>query len=213
MAAPSFPATRPGTPRLPLGLLLLIGLAGCHRQHSPVSEPQAPAIPHLLVYAPNPTQSPPVELDASKSGATPTAAYPSLRAACDLVQQAMGDWLRARVKRTDSVGFENEFVGAHRTGCELKATGSFTSVRTDTSASRTNEGDLVDALGTAGWVEIPRYSADGPDGSISGMRSRETVCIFAWSWDGGDDSDSTYVPSDYWELVTRCAPQEPGDSV
>jgi hypothetical protein len=81
------------------------------------------------------------------------------------------------------------------------------------AAARDSDGDLADALTAAGWADIPRYSADGPDGSIAGMRSRETVCLFTWSWDGGDDGDSTYVPSDQWELVTHCARQQPGDSV
>jgi len=39
------------------------------------------------------------------------------------------------------------------------------------------------------------------------------VCLFRFSWDGGDDSDSTYVPSDDWEVVGHCGTREAGDSV
>jgi hypothetical protein len=213
MAPPRFRATRLSATRLPVGVLVLVSLAGCHRQPSPSGGSELRTAPRLLVYAPTSPQSAPAVQDVAKNTPGPTAAYPSLRAACDLVQQVTGEWLRVPVGRRDSVGFENEFVGARRTGCELKATGSFASARADTASGRSADGDLVDALTTAGWVEIPRYTADGPDGSISGMHSRETVCIFSWSWDGGDDSDSTYVPSDKWELVTHCSAQEPGDSV
>jgi hypothetical protein len=45
-----------------------------------------------------------------------------------------------------------------------------------------------------------------------GWRSRETTCVVRWSWDGGDDSDSTYVPSDEWALVVGCVPWTAGDS-
>jgi len=120
--------------------------------------------------------------------------------------------LAVGIKRADSVVYQNEFVGATRTGCELTANGT-RSTQPDTVGSRDSGGDLADGLAAAGWVDVPRYTADGPDGSIFGMRSRETLCIFRGSWDGGDDSDSSYVPSPEWELVAHCAPQEPGDSV
>jgi hypothetical protein len=120
--------------------------------------------------------------------------------------------LGVTVTLADSVAYDNEFVQAHRLGCELQATGKL-SAQPDTAGSRSVDGDVGGGLEAAGWVDIPRYSADGPDGSSFGRRSRETVCLFRASWDGGDDSDSTYVPSDDWEVVGHCASREPGDSV
>ena len=199
--------------RLALGLLPAFVLVACHRQPPSPTPAQDRAVPRLLVYAPSASQPASVP-EASESTPVPTVAYPSLAAACDLVQRAMTGRLQVSVARGDSVEFENEFVRARRTGCELKARGTFVRERADTATGSTgSDGDLADALKDAGWVEVSRYTADGPDGSIAGMRSRETVCIFTWSWDGGDDSDSTYVPSDQWDLVTHCARQQPGDSL
>jgi hypothetical protein len=139
----------------------------------------------------------------------PSATYLSLRRACDAVERIMAARLAVGIKRADSVAYQNEFVGGHRTGCELTASGT----TSPDTASRDAGGSLADGLTAAGWVDGPRYTADGPDGGIFGMRSRETLCIFRGSWDGGDDSDSTYVPSPEWRYVVDCAPQEPGDSV
>jgi hypothetical protein len=143
----------------------------------------------------------------------PSAGYPSLGGACKAIERIMAERLAVGIKRADSVTYENEFVRARRTGCELIARGTFNVTSTDSTGSRDIGGSLADGLSGAGWVDIPRYTADGPDGSIFGMRSRETVCIIRGSWDGGDDSDSTYVPSPEWEFVAHCAPQEPGDSL
>jgi hypothetical protein len=199
-----------------LELLSVLVLAACHRQPPAPTPSHGGATPRMLVYAPTTGQSASAQQspELPESPPAPTAAYPSLAAACDLVQQAMTERLQVSVARADSVGFENEFVAARRTGCGLKASGTFARARADTTTpSRDSEGDLAAVLAAAGWADIPRYTADGPDGSIAGMRSRETVCIFTWRWDGGDDSDSTYVPSDKWDLVAHCARHEPGDSV
>jgi hypothetical protein len=70
----------------------------------------------------------------------------------------------------------------------------------------------VDGFKEAGWAYMAQYQADGPDGEAEGWRTKETTCVVRWSWDGGDDSDSTYVPSDDWDLVISCAPWVPEDS-
>ncbi len=55
-----------------------------------------------------------------------------------------------------------------------------------------------------GWVELVRYMADGPDGSSSRFQRGSVRCAVALGWDGGDDSDSTYVPEDWYEEETVC---------
>jgi hypothetical protein len=193
-----------------LGLLVMVA-AACGQKPVPPRQPETRPVPRLLVFAPAPPQRGAPAPAPAETPAVPTAAYSSLRSACDGVHQLLAARLAVPIARADSVTFENEFIGVRRTGCELKAVGAF--ARADTAASGSSDGNVTDALTAAGWVYVPRYSADGPDGSISGMRSRETLCIFSWSWDGGDDGDSTYVPSNEWELVTHCAAHEPGDSV
>lgn len=61
------------------------------------------------------------------------------------------------------------------------------------------------------WVYAP-YSADGPDGSVFGYTDFHRVCVVRGSWDGGDDSDTTYVPARGYELAVMCAPSTPEDS-
>lgn len=57
---------------------------------------------------------------------------------------------------------------------------------------------------TGGWRPLHRYAADGPDGSLSGYQRAQVRCTVAQSWDGGDDSDSTYVPDDWYGQELTC---------
>jgi len=167
-------------------------------------------VPRLLVYAPGPIkvqQLPPQPVPQP----APTVGYPSLAAACEAVQGVLLQRLGVPIGRTDSTVFENEFGDGRRTGCELKATGSFKAV--EVKAGKSLDGSVSDTLSALGWAPLTHYSADGPDGTAWAMRSRETVCVFSWTWDGGDDSDSTYVPSDDWDEVTHCTPVVAADTL
>ncbi len=55
-----------------------------------------------------------------------------------------------------------------------------------------------------GWIPLYRYSADGPDGSDLAYQRGRVRCLVERSWDGGDDSDSTYVPADWFREHTTC---------
>ena len=46
-----------------------------------------------------------------------------------------------------------------------------------------------------GWTELIKYDADGPDGGSRTMERRGVRCQIDFMQDGGDDSDSTYIPS------------------
>lgn len=61
------------------------------------------------------------------------------------------------------------------------------------------------------WV-YAQYSADGPDGEVFGYAGHGRLCVIRGSWDGGDDSDSTYVPAPGYELRIFCAPSMPADT-
>lgn len=47
--------------------------------------------------------------------------------------------------------------------------------------------------------------ADGPDGTSFRILRGRIFCIVEGRWDGGDDSDPDYVPSDEFELSAGCA--------
>jgi len=58
--------------------------------------------------------------------------------------------------------------------------------------------------GRPGWTDLSTFDADGPDG-YSRVRERgDTRCQVDFTQDGGDDSDSTYVPSPAVGEVTFC---------
>ncbi len=55
-----------------------------------------------------------------------------------------------------------------------------------------------------GWAALVRYGADGPDGSTLAYQRGRVRCLVEQSWDGGDDSDTTYVPADWFKEQTTC---------
>jgi len=64
--------------------------------------------------------------------------------------------------------------------------------------------EMFEALQAAGWQLVLEYMADGPDGSVVGMTVGPALCIIEGTWDGGDDSDTTYVPMPGYDLEVRC---------
>ena len=77
------------------------------------------------------------------------------------------------------------------------------------SAAFEGEGAVLGGLRTAGWVEDGQYGADGPDGSTLALVSEEAICFYSAHWDGGDDSDSTYVPAPGMSIELQVVPRFP----
>lgn len=57
------------------------------------------------------------------------------------------------------------------------------------------------SLSDRGWSESIEYSADGPDGTSFSYKKNDNWCLVSGRWDGGDDSDSTYIPSDSYRII------------
>lgn len=160
------------------------------------------------------TQAPPEREEQPE----PKVAYPSVLIACDSVGGIARRVLAVAVARADST-VDMDFGLGRRPGCLLTASGKSAplpppppSASPEAQEAGTQDGKFGDALQQAGWAYLPHFQADGCDGETQGYRSRESLCIVRWNWYGGDDSDSTYVPSDDWGLEVACAPWEPGDS-
>ena len=148
-------------------LLLVASAIACRPAPEPPPPPTARQTPRIIVFAPGQQLGGSPALSDTTPSPEPTATYPSLQAACGAVNAIMEARLGVGIKQTDAVQYENEFVQAHRTGCELRATGKL-SVRPDTVGSRSVDGDVAAGLEAAGWADIPRYTADGPDGGSFG---------------------------------------------
>jgi len=70
---------------------------------------------------------------------------------------------------------------------------------------------ISNALSAAGWSDNAYYGADGTDGTVFAHCCREAICRVQAQWDGGDDSDSTYVADPGFSLEVVCVPR-PRDS-
>lgn len=60
-----------------------------------------------------------------------------------------------------------------------------------------------DLLNEDGWCADKM--ADGPDGISYRALKDGIFCAVDGRWDGGDDSDPTYVPSPQSEVIVKCA--------
>ncbi len=119
-----------------------------------------------------------------------------LRRAVDLADTAV------HVSR-DTVTFAYWYARSTARGWVVKA------VVRDTSGCPVEP--LESALLARGWVMASGYGADGPDGTSLGLRSRDLLCVIAGQWDGGDDSDSTYVPAPGCVVTATLVPLRAGD--
>jgi len=120
--------------------------------------------------------------------------------ACAAVAAVLGgDGARPTLVRDTSV--TDPVTGHRRRGCWL----GLETVRTEFADGPSPEERLRAGLTALGWREDPRYAADGPDGTAFALRRGREVCFVEASWDGGDDSDPTYVPSTRYALTVRCA--------
>lgn len=101
--------------------------------------------------------------------------------------------------------FHDEVSGCDRSGCLLLVSGSWSELGEAPAPH-----DLVfEVLAAQGWSQVLDYSADGPDGTRLALRHEGTLCIIRGAWDGGDDSDPAYVPSDVYQVTIICAREEP----
>jgi hypothetical protein len=72
---------------------------------------------------------------------------------------------------------------------------------------------VENALVAAGWEPKYDYAADGPDGTVMAMQTLHYLCVIEGQWDGGDDSDPSYVPEPGCDVIVTCVPRREGDSV
>ncbi len=188
----------------------IIGAAACSQQPAPdTGHAQAPAAGRtarvgVMAIAPTLAGGSAASMPEAYEPPPPTATYPSLEAVCVDVTKLMRSMPSDSTVRRDTV-FEYQSGGSAR-GCGVH----LWSHRGDGGLSVDS---LIAQLRRRGWSEPPgwKYQADGPDGTMYGLVSKEALCVLGGSWDGGDDSDTTYVPSDAYELMVTCVPRKLND--
>jgi len=189
--------------------LLVAGCGERHPQSGAATPPVAssgPVAGSRVGVARVYTLSPP-ESTIAPNRTEPTAEYPSLAAARDAIEAI----LRRAANPADTaihfgreaVTFRYRFASASAAGWAVRV------VVNDTSACPHEK--LIEALPAAGWVDDYGYSADGADGTNMGFVCRQFLCLIEAHWDGGDPTDSTYVPLPGCEVLVTCVPRRADD--
>jgi hypothetical protein len=146
-----------------------------------------------------------IRLEPEEPPREPTARYASLDAACDSVEyilrRSIAGVTGVTLARRAPVKFPYWFARAEADGQRFQI---------EASDSCPNEA-IEAGLRAAGWVESYGYAADGPDGSTLGFVSRDFLCLIEATWDGGDDSDTTYVPQPGCQVRITCVPRRRDD--
>ena len=155
----------------------------------------------------------------------PRVGYGSFERACKeverLVRGQFGDhadsarWLRGTIDFTyrDQLVLERSIHGVpYWIVTDRKDASRVPSLRVSlvsTSDNAPQAFGIADALVAAGWVEDGAYSADGADGTVFGYVCREALCRVEGHWDGGDVTDSLYVPAPGGSIELVCVPRVP----
>ena len=201
---------------LQLGAFLLVLASACARSSSvpegasaPASVPAAAApsargvIGGYGLAAPE-TMSLSPSLDSEQANRQPTVDYPSFNIAREsieaIVRRAVGP--RIQVKGGPA-RFAYRFLADSVDGWAFHIAVTDTSECPDFRVER--------ELEAAGWAHAEGYSADGADGSVMGFVTKQFLCVVEGRWDGGDDTDSTYVPPPGCEVTVTCVPRRPDD--
>ena len=129
-----------------------------------------------------------------------------MEAACLGIDAILRRLPALRVSTEPGLPFDSVWPGAGtRTACRVRGAGHFT-------GKIASFDSLLTRLGEAGRSGNIVFSADGPDGTIQGYQRGGVTCILRGEWDGGDEADSTYQPSDTLEIDVSCAQSVASDT-
>lgn len=124
---------------------------------------------------------------------------PKVLEACAVVSKVLSDVPVVSLEQSN-VLVEDERSHRKGDGCQVRLLGS----RPEFAGGDTPDQQVRTVLPVSGWLEDYDYGADGPDGTAFALRKDTVLCQFRAMWDGGDITDSTYVPDPRYELVARC---------
>lgn len=135
---------------------------------------------------------------------------PTMHDACDAFARIFVASATANGISTAEVGTPKDtamaFGGMQRVPVEVACHVAWTD-------SVTREAPLEDVFTrarAAGWTERDHLlSADSPDGSVLAFSRGDVACLVSGSWDGGDDSDSTYLPAPGFRIEAACYANRP----
>ncbi len=159
-----------------------------------------------------PTAVRPESAAAQAATATPATAdvllavAPEARAVCAAVARFWGKFDSTQVRQTDSTTAPYA-AGTTVAACVVltyQEHGNRPNAPVDTAAQRLEYALALVRGAGEGWVPLYRFQADGPDGGSMAYQRGRVRCLVERGIDGGDDSDSTYVPADWFRENTTC---------
>lgn len=124
--------------------------------------------------------------------------------ACDTIAEVVADVPTVSTSRTDTLVVDQR-MGRTAQGCRVRVTG----LRSAFGERNSPDERLRNELASRGWTEDFAYGADGPDGTAFALIKGSVLCMFEAAWDGGDDSDPSYVPDDRYQLIAWCMERQP----
>jgi hypothetical protein len=118
---------------------------------------------------------------------------------CERARAVMSNTPGTFVESIDGIFYEGD-VPPEDAGCLIVVSGSWS----DLEGSGDPIERLVEILSADGWKEDAESSGEGPDGTAITLTKGAVACRIHGQWDVGDDTDSTYVPSDVYQVIVRC---------
>ncbi len=140
------------------------------------------------------------------AAAMPLNVAPEARAVCAAVARFWGKFDSTQVRQTDSTTapYASDTTVAACVVLTYQEHGNRTDAPVDTAAQRLEYALALVRGAGQGWVPLYRFQADGPDGGSMAYQRGRVRCLVERGVDGGDDSDTTYVPADWFKEQTTC---------
>ena len=121
--------------------------------------------------------------------------------ACDLAVRKLAWFKNAHVSRKNNSSFE--YQEKTFKGCVAVIDGDRSKLPPDRGAGEDFYPQEGSDLAAMGWKVV--VDADGPDGAFYQVIKKNVFCVVDGKWDGGDDSDPTYVPSSTLQITVMCS--------
>ena len=145
-----------------------------------------------------PTSRPDTAADTEMSQGMPAPATDA-DGICDVIRSVLEEIPGAEVTISGG-GSEGSGEAECRGGCRFVVKGTFAGLQ----GTPRPEERIAETLQDHAFAYDHRLDADGPDGTRFTLRTDARACTIEGRWDGGDDSDPTYVPGDWYEFIVVC---------
>jgi hypothetical protein len=127
--------------------------------------------------------------------------------ACDAAYTIAEKTPGITIQRSTGI-FRDEAFPQPVLGCHLAISGSF--------ALAPESGDAAERLprdfGDMGWQNMPRYDADGKDGTRFAFHKEGVTCFFQGEWNGGSDGEPEIPREDWYKVFVLCTSSVSGDN-